>query len=611
MRKIILLLCLIFFTTSFASEWYEKNKKVLVVFPDYIKEYLKKSNYFDTKGKISYADYYLRLSLRKTEKVLPFSPSNWPVGWPKDREAMKYLKFATPEGYLYRIVGDYAFSHNRNKEAIKYYQMYISRCVIPDTDYMMKLANVFEKEGMLKNAEEIYKEVRDVIETKNFNGKKYSVAYLTRRIKEIEIAFKKLNILALNVDYNNIPDFIKSDFDNLFINTFKEKNTNVNLMTDKQLKKVLKEENMSEEDIEDEEDLSYVAKILNANYVIKPLLIRIDTQYIFEVNVFDPEKKIFFENYEFKTDNSRFLPNVIERFCYKFQGKDIPSLLYIPEHKLKWSFEADSIITDIKISKDGKVTIIGSENGSVYLLSNKGSLIKKLSLPDKIVKVAVSPDGNYFSFLCLNGKLYFVSRYGFVLWSKKLENYGRGVDISKDGRFLATGITNKVYYIDKKGEIFWDFKLPEWINIVKISPDAHNVFVGIENGDLFCFSDDGNIGWKKNLKSKIETIKISSDSKYISVSTEDGKIYIFQKNGNLIKNFSSDSDVNFATFSPSVLELLTGKKGKYLYFLSYDKKSLWKYQLKKEVDFAVGTADGSLIQTVGRRNLFTFSITWK
>ena len=29
MRKIILLLCLIFFTTSFASEWYEKNKKVL------------------------------------------------------------------------------------------------------------------------------------------------------------------------------------------------------------------------------------------------------------------------------------------------------------------------------------------------------------------------------------------------------------------------------------------------------------------------------------------------------------------------------------------------------------------------------------------------------
>jgi len=594
MRKIILLLCLIFFTTSFASEWYEKNKQVLVVFPDYIKEYLKKSDYFDTKGKISYADYYLRLSLRKIKEVIPFSPSNWPVGWPMDSEAMKYLKFATPEGYLYRIVGDYAFSHNRNKETIKYYQMYISRCVIPDTDYMMKLAEVFEKENMLKNAEE-----------------KYSVTYLTGKIKKIEIAFKKLNILALNVGYNNIPDFIKSDFGNLFIDTFKEKNTNINLMTDKQLKKIFKEENMNEEDIEDEEDLSYVAKILNANYVIKPLLTKIDTQYIFEVNVFDPEKKIFFENYEFKTDNSRFLPNMIERFCYKFQEKDIPSFLYIPEHKLKWSFETDSIITDIKISEDGKVTIIGSENGSVYLLSNNGSLIKKLSLPDKIVKVAVSPYGNYFSFLCLNGKLYFVSKYGFILWSKKLENYGRGVDISKDGRFLATGINNEVYYIDKKGEIFWSSKVHGWINIIKISPDAHYTFVGIENGDLFCFFDDGNIRWKKNLKSKIETIKITSDSKYICVSTENGKIYIFQKDGKLIKNFSSDTDVDFSTFSPSVLKLLTGKKGNYLYFLSYDKESLWKYQLKKEIDFAVGLADGSLIQTVERRNLFTFSITWK
>jgi len=610
MKKFMLLFFLISLT-SFASDWYEKNKQILVIFPDYIKNYLKKGDYFDTRGKTSYVDYYLRLTLRKTKDVLPFSPSNWPVGWPRDKEAMKYLKFATPEGYLYRIIGDYAFSHNKNKEAIKYYQMYISRCVIPDTDYMIKLAEVFEKERMLKNAEEIYKEIRDVIETRNFIGKKYSVTYLTRKIKEIELSFKKLNILALNVGYNNVSNFIKSDFGRLFIETFKEETRNINLMTDKQLKKVLKEENMTEEDLEDEEDLSYVAKILNANYVIRPILTRIDTQYIFEVSVFDPEKKIFFENYEYKIDNSRFLPNMIERFCYRFQGKDIPSFLYIPEHKLIWSFESDSIITDIKISEDGKVTIIGSENGSVYLLSNKGSLIKKLSLPDKIIKVAVSPDGNYFSFFCLNGKLYFVSKYGFILWSKKLENYGRGIDISKDGRFLTAGVNNEVYYIDKKGEIFWSSKVPGWINIIKISPDAHYTFVGIENGDLFCFSDDGNIKWKKNLKSKIEAINITLNSKYICVSTENGKIYIFQENGNLIKNFSSNTDVDFTTFSPSILKLLTGKKGNYLYFLSYDRESLWKYQLKKEVDFAVGLADGSLIQTVERRNLFTFSITWK
>lgn len=596
---------------SFASEWYGKNKKVLVVFSDSVKKYIEKADYFDSKGMTSYADYYLRLAKRKTESVLPFSPTNWPDDWPQDREAMRYLKYATPEAYIYRIIGDYAYSHGKNKEAIKFYQMYLSRCIIPDADYMMKLAGVFEKENMLRNAEEIYKQLRDVIEAKNFSGEKYSISSLTRKIKNIEMSFKKLNILTLKVYYNNVPNFIKSDFDKLFLETFSEEVKNVNFMTDKEIKKVLKEEDMKEEDLEDEDDLSYVAKILNADYVIKPLLTRIGSQYIFEVNIFDPEKKLFFENYEFKTDNSRFLPNLIERFCYKFRDRDIPSFLYIPDQKLKWSFEADSLITDIKISDDGKVTILGSEKGSVYILSDKGKLIKKLTMPEKIIKVAVSPEGKYFAFQCLNGKVYLVSKYGFILWSKKLNNYGRGVDISSDGRFLAVGINNEIYYIDKKGEIFWDYKLPDWVNIIKISQDAHYIFAGVKNGLLFCISDDGNLKWKKQLKGKIENIKVSPERNNICVSTESGEIYLLGINGNVIKNFSSTSDVDFTTFSPSLLELLTGMKGKYFYFLSYSKKSLWKYELKKEVDYAVGLPDGRLIQTVERRNLFTFSITWK
>ena len=610
MKKFLFLFFLFSFI-CFSSEWYEKNKNILVVFPDYIKNYLKKADEFDTKGMTSYADYYLRLTETKIQSVLPFSPSNWPNGWPQDREAMKYLKYATPDAYLYRIIGDYALSHNKNKEGIKYLQMYLSKCIIPDTTYMMKLATIYQKENMLRNAEGIYEEVRNVVETKNFFGEKYSVSYLTSKIKNIQLLLKNTNILTLNVSYNNVPDFLKSDFQNLFLVTFKEEVKNINLITNEQLKKVLEEENITEEDIGDEEDLSYVAKILNADYVIKPLLSKIESQYIFEINVFDPKKKIFFENYEFKADDIRFLPNIIERFCYKFQEKDIPGFLYIPENQLIWSFEADSLISDIKISDDGKRTILGTEGGCVYILSDKGNIIRKLSFPEKIVKVAVSPDGQYFSFYCLGGNIYFLNKYGTVLWNKKLNNYGRGIDISKDGRFLVIGVNNNVYYVDNNGEIFWDLEVSKNIDIIKISSDAHWVFAGLENGVVCCFSDDGNERWRKNVEGKIEDIKITTDTNFICISTKKGQIYLFNRDGTLIKKFFSDEDIDFAIFSPSVLDILSGKKGNYFYFLSYDKKGLWKYQLQEKIDFAVGLVDGKLVQTVEKNNVFSFSIKWR
>ena len=609
MRK-FLFVFFFFCVVIYGSEWFEKNKELSVIYPSEIWNYIKKADYFDTKGQRKHADYYLRLVKRKIEEAKPFIPSDWPKGWPQTRDALKYLKYATPEAYLCRIIGDFAYFHGKYKETLKYYEMYIEKSIIPDTDYMKKIAEIYEKENMLKEARIFYYNLFRVIESKNFHGKKYSLKWIKRKIKKIDFVLREIPILVLDVSYSGVPEFIKSDFNKIFKREVKNiKNSKI--ISEVDFQKALKEEMLTKEDLQDEEELSNVGKILNAEYILRPSLTRIRDTYILEVDVFEPVKKMWIENYEFKTQDYQYLSNMVERFVYKFQEKEIPEELYLPENKFLWSFETDSLINDIKISKNGKKIIAGCESGSVYIFTEKGKVSKKFKMSDRVIKVAISGNGEYFSWLCLDGKYYFATDNGVILWSKKLGNFGRGTDISERGRFNVTVVNNKVYYLDRKGEIFWDFEFPEWASFVKISSDAHRVFVGGEKGGLWCISDEGNSLWKKKLDGEIVDIKISENGEFILAETDKNKIHIFKNSGKPVKNFGAGQDIFFTSFNKEILNLITGKRGNFFYFLSHDKKRLWNYKLRERVSFVSSLPDGKFIVAVEGKNIFAYSILWK
>ncbi|MCX7917464.1 MAG: PQQ-binding-like beta-propeller repeat protein [bacterium] len=606
MRKGLFLL-FIFIFRCFGANWFDKNKYLSVVFSKEVWKYVEKANYYSNKGNIKYADMYLNMAKEKTEKCEPFTPSNWPFGWPMDKESLKYLKYASPTAFLYRIIGDFCLEIGYIKECIKYFEAYLNKSIIPDADYYILLAQIYEKEGMYNQAINLYSEISKFIENKNYWGKDYSLNLIEKKIKNINLLTKKNLVIILSPVFIDIPSFIQRDFLDLFINEVNNIK-NIIIIPRNDFLKVLNEQNFFEKEIEDDE-LSIVGKILNADYVLKPSLAKITNTYIFNVDVFSINKKKWFEHYEYKTDDMRYIPNLLKRFKENFQGLEIPPSLFLPETKFIWSFETDDLINDLKTSTDNKKILVGCDSGTLYLLNEKGNLLRTLKMPEKIVKVSISPDGSYIAFFTLEGILYFLSSKGKILWTKKTGNLGRGIDIAEEGKFLAVGIDKKIYYIDRQGEIFWETILSDFISFINIKKDGSLVFIGTENGNLYCYKDDGNLKWNKNISGRV--INILSSENYICVETINGMIYLYDLNGNEIKNFKSDEEINFNIFSFEILDLLSGKKGNYLFFLANDKKSLWRYDLKSRISFLSSLPDGKFIVSAEGKNIFTFSIEWK
>ncbi|MCM8804749.1 MAG: hypothetical protein NC833_05810 [Candidatus Omnitrophica bacterium] len=592
---------------GFTSSWYEKNKDLSIIFPNEVWRYIEKANYYSNKGNDKNADSYLRKAKEKTENCEPFLPSNWPSGWPRNKESLRYLKYATPTAFIYRIIGDFCLDIGYTKEAIKYFEMYINNSIIPDANYYILLAEIYEKEGMYNYALNLYNAMIKLIESKNYWGRDYTYEFIEKKIKDINFKLKKNRVIVLLPVYIEIPSFVQSEFFDIFLNEVKNIK-NIIVIPRQDFEKVLNEQKFIEKEIEDEE-LAIVGKILNTDYILKPSLTQIINSYILNVDIFSVSKGRWFEHYEYKTDDIKYIPNLIKRFVVNFQGLDIPYQLYLPETKFLWSYETDSLITDLKISKNGRRILVGCDSGSVYLLNEKGVVITRLKMAEKIVKVSIAPTGDYFSIFTLDGKLYFITSNGKILWTKKTGNYGRGIGISENGRFIVAGVDKKVFYIDRNGETFWDVDLSNFVSSLNITENAEFVFIGIENGEFFCYKEDGNLNWKKDIKEKI--INIESSENYVCVETEKGKIYLFDLEGNEIKNFKVDEEVEFNIFNTELLDLISGKKGNFLYFLSYDKKSLWKYTLKERISYLSSVPDGKFAISAEGKNLFTFSIVWK
>jgi len=608
-KKIILLVGFLYLFTGYcySSEWFEKNKDLSVVFHENVWLYIENANKADNIGKWKDADLWLSKAEKKIEETRPFIAGSWPSGWPYDVKALKFLKYATPDAYLYRIIGDYAYSHKKTKEALDYYNRYIIHSIVPDTSYMAKVAEIYEKEGMLKDARIVYENISRVIESKNFHGTSFTLQDITRKIRNIDIKMKKCVLLLLDIYFGNIPDFIKGDFQKIFIDEITGMK-NFSVISKKDFERALSAEKLTESDLQYPDELSTVGKALNTDYILRPSLTKIEGYYIFHIDVFDPQKKSWIDSYEYKTESYVYLPNLVKRFVSQFQGKDISDNLLLPETEFLWEYEADSPVTDLKLSDNGKRIIVGCESGGVYIFTPKGTILRRFKASEKVLKVAISPCGEYYGWGSLDGMVYFADAKG-IQWTEKTGNYIRDIDISQGGRFAVFGANNDVIFKDIKGETFWKERLPQWITKIKITADSHRIFAGMENGEYWCFSDEGNVLWKKNFNDRIVDIKTSEN--YNGVLTEKGKTFILDREGNELFNFESGKEIQYAASEPEIIRLMSGKKGKSFYFLSKDKSQLWEYNIREKINLIDALDNGGLIISIESKNIFAFRVIWK
>ncbi|HOK80474.1 MAG TPA: hypothetical protein PK354_06460 [bacterium] len=611
MRKIFCSLVFLALTTAtFAQVWYERNVGLRSIFASNVWTCIEKARQYYNSGNYEIADKYLRKAEQLTLVAEPFGPKNWPSHWPRTQEALDILRYASPIAYIYRIFADYAIDRGRSKEAIRYIKMYLDRSYIPDAEYMFKLGNLFESEGLIPQAIAIYQELLGCIQSRNFHNNVPSQYNIQHRIRILNAKIEPQVVLVLDMKLQNLPNFLSNAG-----NIFKEKMSSIDkvytVVNDQVLDKILAEQKLTRQDILDDlDERDKVVKILNVRYILEPSLVNIENMYIFQVRVYRAGDREPVEIYEYRNENYEFLPNYFQRFVLEFQDKKIPEELLIPENSYRWAYEATDEVLSIAISRSGNSIVAGCRDGKVYLLSQNGSVRRTFKEQDEIVKVAISPDGLYSAWASLDGKIC-LAEGTKVIYQKKIGNLVRAISIGENGKFWVYAVNEKIYYLDSKGEVFWNQSLPDWVSSLRISQDCAWVSAGTVSGEFFLYNSEGNLAWSRKLGSQIENIRYSHSIEYVSAGLKNNLVYVFSINGNEIIKFTLGDNVRFLTFDQNLIESVIGIWNQWYYFTDRGRKKIWYYSIDKSVkngDTAIAT--NFYVLTKGK-SLLAYNVNWK
>ncbi|MCM8814891.1 MAG: WD40 repeat domain-containing protein, partial [Candidatus Omnitrophica bacterium] len=492
----------------------------------------------------------------------------------------------------------------------KYIKMYLNRSYIPDATYLFTLGNLLEAESLYPQAISVYQELLECIQAKNIHNQPPSIKTVQQKIRMLSGRLEPQVVLALDMKLQDLPDFL-SNSGSIFKEKLEQLDKAYTVVNDRTLVRTLAEQGLTmREIIDDFEERARVVKLLNVQYILEPSIVKIEDMYIFQVRVYRAGLKEPVETYEYRNENYEFLPVYFQRFVLEFQGKKIPDELLIPENTYQWTYELSDEITTIALSENGKRIIAGCKDGRVYILNSKGGIQRIFKQQDEIIKVAISPEGNYCAWASIEGRIV-LAEGNKVIFEKKVKNLVRAISISENGKFWAYAINNRVFYLDSRGEIFWTRDLSDWVNSIKISQDSSWFFVGTTAGDLFVFTSEGNLAWSMKLNSAVEKIRVSPEIKYASAVLKNNLIHLVSITGAEILKFTLGDSVGFLTFTQDILEALTGVWNQWYYFPDSQKRRMWYFSIDKSVRLADAAASGNFYVVAKGKSLLAYTVAWR
>ncbi|MCM8822655.1 MAG: WD40 repeat domain-containing protein [Candidatus Omnitrophica bacterium] len=595
---------------ALAQSWYSRNLQLKEIYPSNVWTCVEKAWQYHNTGNHQREDMYLKKAEQLTLAAEPFNPKNWPSHWPRTQQALDILRYAPPSAYIYRILGDYSMDHSRNKEAIKYFKMYLNHSYIPDAAYLFTLGNLLEVESLYPQAISVYQELLECIQAKNFHNQTVSVSSIQQRIRRLNVRMEPQIVLVLDMKLQDLPNFL-SNSRSIFKEKLESLDRNYVIVKDQVLNRVFVEQKLSmREIVDDMEERARIVKLLNARYILEPSLVKIENMYIFQVKVYKAGLRDPVEIYEYRNENYEFLPSYFQRFALEFQGKQIPAELLIPENSYQWVNETSDEITALAISENGSRVISGCKDGRVYIFNRAGRLYRAFKQQDEIVQVAISPDGNYCAWASIDGRIS-MAEGGKIIFEKKVKNLVRSISIAENGKFWAYAIDNKIYYLDSKGEIFWTRELPDWAGSIKISQDCLWLLAGTTSGDFLVYNNEGNLAWSAKFGGAVEKIRVSPEIGYASAGLKNNLIHLVSISGTEILKFASGDSVRFLTFNQEILEALTGIWNQWYYFPDAEKKRIWYFSIDKSVKIADSALSCNFYVLAKGKSLLAYTVKWK
>jgi WD40 repeat protein len=287
--------------------------------------------------------------------------------------------------------------------------------------------------------------------------------------------------------------------------------------------------------------------------------------------------------------------------------------------KLLWKYETGGPVYGVGVSRGGERTVVGSWDGSLYLLDRKGRLLWRERLQGSVDDAGISEDGALIaatSFLyperpgALGGRLSLYREDGTLLWVREVK-HSKGVDVdpamgvvvgsedatvslytpsgeeewvfrarespwgtwdvaflSEGGGVIAGGDDARLTLLDPDGRLLWEREhgRRDYLYGVASSQDGR-VLAGVsQSRKLFLYNRQGDPLWKSETEGSNYGVALSSDGRYVAVGSWDGSLYLFDGKGRLLHRLPVKGHLNRVSFSPDDRYLVVGSSDGSAYF---------------------------------------------
>jgi WD40 repeat protein len=192
----------------------------------------------------------------------------------------------------------------------------------------------------------------------------------------------------------------------------------------------------------------------------------------------------------------------------------------------------------LDITSDGSYVAVGCYDGSVYLLNQKGEMVKKYQASGAVRWLKFSPDNKYLAFGPTKGGPSYFGLFEVpsldLVWENIVGDWARTVAFSQDGNLVAVGSSNGAFNIfDSKGEKLWQNSNGGLVPfLVGFDKKMEKVATGGKGRNVVVYNISGGVLWNRIIDHVI-TAGNMAENGAIAVGTVGGMVYYFNPDGKI------------------------------------------------------------------------------
>ena len=193
----------------------------------------------------------------------------------------------------------------------------------------------------------------------------------------------------------------------------------------------------------------------------------------------------------------------------------------------QWNLGLDKDISDVDISPDGKLIVVGTMGGYVHLIdSSKGEIFAKRIDTLSILSVAINDAGDRIA--AGSSTVYLLDASGKKLWSKAASRDLKSIDIADDTIAAASG-AGILYIYDMDGTELSSYEISTPLTSVSISASGKYIALGTKSTSLYLLEDRQNPTpvFEYTLKREATGVALIKDGTRLVAVSEKGNMYYF------------------------------------------------------------------------------------